>query len=228
MGSCVCAPGIEADIVDARARGVRILGCCGDVKHSYGFHVPAVSLPRSDYSIRRSSGIANPDWACAGDFATELSWSRDWLAWLVGECRAGRMPMVVEIIGSLDGAKPSYWAAWNNWAQQLYTGQGHVGWAHVSWDRAQAAKKAGLFANYRRSESGAPAYQGRVLKLATPYMRGQDVSQWQSAMRTKGHTITVDGVFGPQSDSVARAFQRVRGLDVDGKVGPATWAASFK
>ncbi len=225
MANCVCAPGIEADIKDAKAAGVRILGCCGDQKHDYGFHREAAGLPADDYSIRRSSGIKNRLWACAGDFATELPWSRDWLAWLVGECRAGRMPMIVEIIGSLDGKTASYWCKWNGWKQQRYTGQGHVAWAHVSWDRALADQKAGLFSKYRRGPSS-PVFV-HTFKLTDPYTVSPQIALWQQVMKNKGHTITVDGVFGPQSDKVARAFQRARGLTVDGIVGPNTWAASF-
>lgn len=46
---------------------------------------------------------------------------------------------------------------------------------------------------------------------------------WQSRMRYRGWTITVDGVYGNQTNSVARAFQREKGLTVDGKIGLNTW-----
>lgn len=36
-----------------------------------------------------------------------------------------------------------------------------------------------------------------------------------------------DGVFGANAEAAVRAFQQSAGLDVDGKVGPATWAALF-
>jgi hypothetical protein len=51
---------------------------------------------------------------------------------------------------------------------------------------------------------------------------GQAVTEVQFWLRANGWTITVDGDFGPQTDRVVRAFQRVNGLDADGIVGPLT------
>lgn len=33
----------------------------------------------------------------------------------------------------------------------------------------------------------------------------------------------IDGIFGPRTDEATRTFQRGRGLDVDGIIGPHTW-----
>ncbi|MEV0823859.1 peptidoglycan-binding protein [Nonomuraea rubra] len=73
-----------------------------------------------------------------------------------------------------------------------------------------------------------PRYPGRVLKLANPYMKGADVKAWQARMRADHWGLTADGIYGPQSQAVCRAFQRQEGLAVDGQVGPKTWAASFR
>jgi peptidoglycan hydrolase-like protein with peptidoglycan-binding domain len=47
----------------------------------------------------------------------------------------------------------------------------------------------------------------------------------QHLLRARGHPVTVDGVFGPATESAVRAFQTSKGLTVDGIVGPQTWPA---
>lgn len=51
------------------------------------------------------------------------------------------------------------------------------------------------------------------------------VETLQYLLRARGHSVTVDGIFGPATDSAVRAFQQQKGLAVDGIVGPATWSA---
>lgn len=60
-----------------------------------------------------------------------------------------------------------------------------------------------------------------------PMMRGNDVRTWQARMRARGWRLDVDGVYGPASDGVCRAFQRQKHLVVDGIVGPRTWNAAW-
>lgn len=54
---------------------------------------------------------------------------------------------------------------------------------------------------------------------------GHPVQTLQHLLRHRGHEIAVDGLLGPRTEGAVRAFQDAAGLDVDGVVGPATWAA---
>lgn len=73
-----------------------------------------------------------------------------------------------------------------------------------------------------------PSWQGRYLALTSPYMEGDDVRTWQQQMKTRGWDIEVDGVFGEESEKVAIAFQKQKGLDPDGQIGTITWNAAFE
>lgn len=59
-----------------------------------------------------------------------------------------------------------------------------------------------------------------VLKLGD---KGQEVRVLQSRLRALGYSVSVDGNFGKITESVVRQFQEKHGLEVDGKVGPATY-----
>ena len=65
----------------------------------------------------------------------------------------------------------------------------------------------------------------RLLRLRSPFQRGEDVRALQEALVEAGLRLTVDGIFGPATENAVRAWQRQQELRVDGIVGPATRAA---
>jgi metacaspase-1 len=63
----------------------------------------------------------------------------------------------------------------------------------------------------------------RSLKVGS---RGEDVRTVQELLRTAGFEPgPIDGIFGQRTQSATINFQRSKGLDADGVVGPKTWAA---
>ncbi|MFU8826657.1 MAG: peptidoglycan-binding protein [Brevefilum sp.] len=69
----------------------------------------------------------------------------------------------------------------------------------------------------------------RSLRLASPYMRGDDVRLLQQRLLDLGFEDIgwADSTFGPKTDQAVRQFQALNGLTVDGIVGPMTWERLF-
>ena len=52
-----------------------------------------------------------------------------------------------------------------------------------------------------------------------------EVKRLQTALNQQGFALIADGRFDRETETAVRRFQRQRGLQEDGVVGPATWAA---
>ena len=52
---------------------------------------------------------------------------------------------------------------------------------------------------------------------------GPDVKLAQTALRCWGYIIVITGIFGKEMDEKVRDFQKKKGLDPDGEIGPDTW-----
>jgi peptidoglycan hydrolase-like protein with peptidoglycan-binding domain len=55
--------------------------------------------------------------------------------------------------------------------------------------------------------------------------QGHPVQTLQHLLRARGHSVAVDGVFGPRTQAAVEAFQTAKGLSVNGIVGAQTWNA---
>ena len=69
----------------------------------------------------------------------------------------------------------------------------------------------------------------RTLKLIPkPRMSGADVKEAQRLLNKHGANLDVDGIFGTATDAAVKAFQKAKGLTVDGIIGISTWSALDK
>jgi len=246
--SCVCAPPIDAEMADWISVGGSNSGCCGNAAHTYGFHRAANQVPASDYSRRRDpKGPDQPvnwNYACAGDFAHNGNPALRYrharvLARLMRNDPA--FSMICEFIGQPWANKPVYyWSRWDGTGVlQRYTGVGHDHWSHISWYRSRADQRPYLWRTTVPSPAPAPkpAPGKPVVHTAFPAFPGYqmhpsghfdgNVKTWQGQMKRRGWSITVDGMFGPQTTHVCRAFQSEKQLGVDGIIGPKTWNAAW-
>ena len=55
--------------------------------------------------------------------------------------------------------------------------------------------------------------------------RGTDVTELQETLNTKGYSLSVDGIFGTETEKAVKDYQKKSGLSVDGIVGVNTWGA---
>jgi len=68
-----------------------------------------------------------------------------------------------------------------------------------------------------------------TLRLTHPMMHGAAVRRCQEMLDgIGGKRVDADGIYGPATKAAVEAFQRIRGLAVDGICGPATWMALLK
>jgi len=72
-----------------------------------------------------------------------------------------------------------------------------------------------------------PAVSGTASRLSNGERGHPGLLAWQKQMRNRGWTIGTDGIYGPQTEGVARAFQDEKHLGVDGKIGLQTWNAAW-
>lgn len=109
-------------------------------------------------------------------------------------------------------------------------GHGQVNATSCPGSNLQAWVRAGMPAGGAPapSDTAAPAWPGRVLRVTDPLMRGDDVRTWQRRMGERGWTLAADGIFGQASRRTAMLFQTEKKLPRTGEVDRATWTATWK
>ena len=56
-------------------------------------------------------------------------------------------------------------------------------------------------------------------------MSGTDIKYVQECLKNLGYTIDTDGIYGPNTETVVKRFQKDYGLTGDGKCATKTWTA---
>lgn len=73
--------------------------------------------------------------------------------------------------------------------------------------------------------SGKPAFPGELKRNDRQSSPNANIKKVQDQLNRKGQKVTADGFFGAGTEKAVKAFQKSKGLDQDGMVGPKTWAA---
>ncbi|MDR2372916.1 MAG: peptidoglycan-binding protein [Bifidobacteriaceae bacterium] len=68
---------------------------------------------------------------------------------------------------------------------------------------------------------------GPAASVSGYYSHREDLRGWQQRMKDRGWSIAADGLYGPETQRVAVAFQKEKGLSPDGLIGVKTWAAAW-
>jgi peptidoglycan hydrolase-like protein with peptidoglycan-binding domain len=69
-----------------------------------------------------------------------------------------------------------------------------------------------------------PAVEISPFPLVRPGSRIFPVRPLQQLLSARGHTVHVDGIFGPRTEAAVEDFQQDAGVGIDGIVGPHTWS----
>lgn len=95
--------------------------------------------------------------------------------------------------------------------------------ATMALQSAQGLTPTGIADRYTWAKAlGADRPAHTVLKTGST---GQEVRYLQRLLTENGHTLETDGKFGAKTCAAVKGYQEAAGLEVDGIVGPLTWAA---
>ncbi|MFF4163319.1 peptidoglycan-binding protein [Streptomyces sp. NPDC001741] len=112
-------------------------------------------------------------------------------------------------------------------AQRLLTASGYT----LEADGAFGPKTRSAVIAFQRSRSLVadgvigPKTWSKLIRTVRSGSSGQAVKAAQTQLNVYGYGLALDGSFGPRTKAAAVAFQKKRGLQVDGVIGPETWRA---
>lgn len=99
---------------------------------------------------------------------------------------------------------------------------------HVHLAVKTAAQARALLAAVRKDAGGSGSTGSTVVRLRPVLAsgsRGTPVKLAQTRLNANGIKVAVDGTYGPKTVAAIKAFQKKKGLRVDGWCGAKTWAA---
>lgn len=157
------------------------------------------------------------------------------VAFVVSRCRSGVETRLQYVI-----YRRTIWSRSWDWNARVYRGSNpHTRHAHFSFrDGARQAGSWGILSQFGpqtgSTEGGTtkpaskprPAVKhkpgSRLLALRNPALSGADVTYVQKWIG-KRWCGPADGEYGPRTVAGVKMYQRMRGLAIDGVVGPQTW-----
>ncbi|MEZ0228996.1 MAG: peptidoglycan-binding protein [Planctomycetota bacterium] len=95
-------------------------------------------------------------------------------------------------------------------------------WSDASWEWWHIKYRAGVWSGGSGSTGGGSGTVATVLRRGST---GSKVEALQRALNSNGAHLTVDGDFGPATETAVRNFQKAHGLTADGIAGPNTLRA---
>lgn len=170
------------------------------------------------------------DWGYGKDDAMRLRV----IDWLIANHEKLHVQMIVD---------EGHDRAWKSYRKELggpgWKSSDIIGWSwlHIEttkdgwFDDTPIEQRLGVLLNTTPSVPPAVDWVGIAAAIAaakTKVLRvgatGDAVSWLQVGLHNAGFKTVIDGGFGPKTDGSVRAFQKAKGLYVDGVVGRLTWA----
>ncbi|WP_157240258.1 peptidoglycan-binding domain-containing protein [Catenuloplanes japonicus] len=162
------------------------------------------------------------DWTINAGNTADHARADELLAWLLATDSRGNQHANARRLGIMyiifDHRIWGSYQAGDGW--RTYTGSNpHTDHVHFSFSRAGAAKQTTWW-----TQVDQPAAWPRTERGAN----GANVQVLQHLLNAAGQSITVDGDFGPATETAVKAFQSANGATADGIVGMVTWSKLLK